>query len=183
MLRVAYGPGIQTPVQAVPPGHRVVVSQKQKLVTTFGTQHLIFETNIVPDRPKPVGPSSAWLAREASRRALAERREAQDIAAREAAIKERARGLLVGMTVSEVVEVMGEPDTIRAVTVEPGLRLLRSITLDQARESQDHELRFYYKPYDGPGTGMDSFTRGPRYPFDIVVLYFDRHARLERWLP
>jgi hypothetical protein len=78
------------------------------------------------------------------RRSYAEAGRMQDVARREAEIVERLNLLRKGMTVTDVLDVMGEPTAIRLVTPTEGWKVG---TLEEAQRDPESVFKFIYSPY------------------------------------
>jgi hypothetical protein len=141
-------------------------------------------TNTAPVPPPRIvfGPEDWAEYNQARRRELAAKGIAQDIATREALLKERCKGLQKGMTISEAIEFMGIPTAVYTTCrVSPGLRASVIIRGDELPRCTNDVECLLYSPYED--NAFIWKERPPPYPFHVISLRFGPSGDLESWGP
>jgi hypothetical protein len=125
------------------------------------------------------------LLNQETRKAFEKRGLSKEIAARESEIREQARNLRVGMSVPEVIAVMGLPNLARAIVNEsPGLRVQGTIPMDRLSDYETRELQLIYWPFPWPPDDRPpSYRSHQEYmlPYRETVMFFDAQGRLSLW--
>jgi hypothetical protein len=120
-------------------------------------------------------PDELEAARREARREDADRNAHQGIAARESQLKALAQRLKAGMTLQEVITVMG-PAAIIEVPVEesPELVVLRRVQLADLERYGSSEFTVYYTPYP-----TDRVWKPTGLPYERLHLAFGADRRLQ----
>jgi hypothetical protein len=101
--------------------------------------------------------------------------EAQDIAAKEVALKERAERVTLGMSLLQVVEVMGSPDAAEVrMQQDPEFSVMARVPFGDLERYPNTDLFLYYSPY----ATVDE-PRASAFPFEQLRLVFDAAHVLE----
>jgi hypothetical protein len=120
-------------------------------------------------------PDRIQMARQDARREDADRNAHQDIAARESQLKALAQRLKAGMTLQEVITVMGHPKAVEVPVEEsPDVINLKRIELADLARYGSSEFTVYYTPYPS-----DQVWEPTGLPYERLHLSFGADRRLE----
>lgn len=174
----------QQPVPATGTNTPTIPVPQIMVGTNFGYSNGVYFQTVMTQvvLPQPPPDYEAW------QRGLHEWKERnarlgidEDIAKREAELKEKAKLLAVGMTPEQVIDVMGKPDLIKGFVVEGTNAAIKVIDLgDLAKyESKARWISFSYTPYE-PADYVRFRRKAMRLKrYDNLAVSFDENAQLK----
>lgn len=146
-----------------------------------GQQVLTVVTQIVQPQPPPDYESAQQHLREWRERNARDGID-QDIAEREAKLRERAQGLQIGMPAEQVVELMGKPDEIVVTIRVPGNRESKFIELADlpSYTGVAEWINLSYTPYGSTNYLRYSGGKIRFKPYDNLRLNLGQDGKLNR---